>query len=38
MKRGLRTMRMSFRWAVTGYDLVTGWGSPTPGLINELAP
>jgi subtilase family serine protease len=24
--------------AVTGYDLVTGWGSPTPGLINALAP
>jgi kumamolisin len=24
--------------AVTGYDLVTGWGSPKPGLINELAP
>jgi kumamolisin len=24
--------------AVTGYDLVTGWGSPKVGLINELAP
>jgi subtilase family serine protease len=24
--------------AVTGYDLVTGWGSPTPGLITTLAP
>ncbi|HMD22157.1 MAG TPA: S53 family serine peptidase [Alloacidobacterium sp.] len=24
--------------AVTGYDLVTGWGSPTPGLITALAP
>lgn len=24
--------------AVTGYDLVTGWGSPKAGLINELAP
>jgi kumamolisin len=24
--------------AVTGYDLVTGWGSPKPGLITELAP
>jgi len=24
--------------ATTGYDLVTGWGSPKPGLINELAP
>ncbi len=24
--------------AVTGYDLVTGWGSPKPGLIGELAP
>lgn len=24
--------------AVTGYDLVTGWGSPKPALINELAP
>ena len=24
--------------AVTGYDLVTGWGSPQAGLINELAP
>ena len=24
--------------AVTGYDLMTGWGSPKPGLINELAP
>ncbi len=23
--------------AVTGYDLVTGWGSPTSGLINALA-
>jgi kumamolisin len=23
--------------AVTGYDLVTGWGSPTPALINALA-
>ncbi len=23
--------------AVTGYDLVTGWGSPTAGLINALA-
>jgi len=23
--------------AVTGYDLVTGWGSPTAGLITELA-
>jgi kumamolisin len=22
--------------AVTGYDLVTGWGSPTPGLISTL--
>jgi len=22
----------------TGYDLVTGWGSPKPALINELAP
>jgi kumamolisin len=22
--------------AVTGYDLVTGWGSPTPGLISAL--
>lgn len=24
--------------AVKGYDLVTGWGSPKAGLINELAP
>ncbi len=24
--------------AVTGYDLVTGWGSPKVGLINALAP
>jgi kumamolisin len=24
--------------AVTGYDLVTGWGSPRAGLINQLAP
>jgi subtilase family serine protease len=24
--------------AETGYDLVTGWGSPKAGLINELAP
>ncbi|HEX4321137.1 MAG TPA: protease pro-enzyme activation domain-containing protein [Acidobacteriaceae bacterium] len=24
--------------AVTGFDLVTGWGSPTPALINALAP
>jgi len=24
--------------AVTGYDLVTGWGSPNTGLINALAP
>lgn len=24
--------------AVTGYDLVTGWGSPTLALINTLAP
>jgi subtilase family serine protease len=24
--------------AVTGYDLVTGWGSPGAGLINALAP
>ena len=24
--------------AVTGYDLVTGWGSPTAALINALAP
>ena len=24
--------------AVTGYDLVTGWGSPTPALVNALAP
>jgi kumamolisin len=24
--------------AVTGYDLVTGWGSPKPALINTLAP
>src|SRR5665213_693685 len=24
--------------AVTGYDLVTGWGSPKPRLINALAP
>ncbi len=24
--------------AVTGYDLVTGWGSPKAGLISELAP
>jgi subtilase family serine protease len=24
--------------AVTGYDLVTGWGSPKAALINELAP
>ncbi len=24
--------------AVTGYDLVTGWGSPKAGLITELAP
>ena len=24
--------------AVTGYDLVTGWGSPKAGLIGELAP
>ena len=24
--------------AVVGYDLVTGWGSPQAGLINELAP
>jgi kumamolisin len=23
--------------AVTGYDLVTGWGSPTPNLVNALA-
>ena len=23
--------------AVTGYDLVTGWGSPTPALVNALA-
>ena len=23
--------------AVTGYDLVTGWGSPTPALLNALA-
>lgn len=23
--------------AVTGYDLVTGWGSPTPALVNTLA-
>jgi hypothetical protein len=22
----------------TGYDLVTGWGSPKAGLITELAP
>ena len=24
--------------AVKGYDLVTGWGSPTPTLINTIAP
>jgi subtilase family serine protease len=24
--------------AVTGYDLVTGWGSPKPALITALAP
>jgi subtilase family serine protease len=24
--------------ATTGYDLVTGWGSPTPSLITTLAP
>lgn len=24
--------------ATTAFDLVTGWGSPKPGLINELAP
>jgi subtilase family serine protease len=24
--------------AVSGYDLVTGWGSPTPTLLNALAP
>jgi len=24
--------------AVTGYDLVTGWGSPKAALITELAP
>ena len=24
--------------AVTGYDLVTGWGTPTPSLISTLAP
>jgi hypothetical protein len=24
--------------AVTGYDLVTGWGSPQAALINALAP
>jgi len=24
--------------ATTGYDLVTGWGSPNAGLINALAP
>ncbi len=24
--------------AVTGYDLVTGWGSPTHGLMTVLAP
>jgi len=24
--------------AVTGYDLVTGWGSPKAGLITTLAP
>ena len=24
--------------AVTGYDLVTGWGSPKPALITTLAP
>ncbi len=24
--------------AVTGFDLVTGWGSPTPALIQALAP
>ncbi len=24
--------------AVTGFDLVTGWGSPKPALINTLAP
>ena len=24
--------------AVTGFDLVTGWGSPKPALITELAP
>jgi subtilase family serine protease len=24
--------------AVTGYDIVTGWGSPKPGLITTLAP
>jgi subtilase family serine protease len=24
--------------AVTGFDLVTGWGSPTPALVNALAP
>lgn len=25
-------------YAVKGFDLVTGWGSPKPGLINALAP
>jgi kumamolisin len=24
--------------AVTGYDLVTGWGSPKPALITSLVP
>jgi subtilase family serine protease len=24
--------------AVTGFDLVTGWGTPTPSLITTLAP
>ncbi len=24
--------------AVTGYDLVTGWGSPKPALVTTLAP
>ena len=24
--------------AVKGFDLATGWGSPKPGLINQLAP
>jgi kumamolisin len=24
--------------SVKGYDLATGWGSPKPGLINQLAP